>query len=270
MSDLANRLDAMRETITQAETKILIFDIERMKGSATIEFWDLGDYKNRRIHADNVVQWPRTICVAWTWLGSDEVDFAAEWQRGGKEKMLQTIWKQLDEADIVVGHNIVGFDLPKLNTEFRDIGLTPPRPYKVIDTLKETRKHFGDESKTLDALNTRIGISAKTDRYDVEIARAAVEGDKVAQATLRAYNEGDIVASTDLLLSLLPWMRIGVHINMWGDGETHTCAHCNSEDIVRSGETQANIYRYELYTCKNCGGHTKGVLSSRGPKLKSV
>lgn len=270
MSDLASRLDGIRDELKKTETKILIMDIERIKGEASIEFWDLGDYKNRRINADDVVQWPRSICVAWTWLGGEDMHFASEWGRGGSEKMLNDIWTALDEADIVVGHNVANFDLKKLNSEFRDIGLTPPRPYKIIDTLKEARKHFGDESKTLDALNKRIGIAAKTDKYDADIAKAAVEGDRIAQATIRAYNEGDIIASESLFLTILPWIKFGPHINMNSSETLVSCSHCNSSKISLSGETMANIYRYKLYTCDDCGGHSKGGLSSRGSKIKSA
>jgi hypothetical protein len=34
---------------------VLVLDIERMKGTAHVEFWDMGDFKNRRLHADTVV-----------------------------------------------------------------------------------------------------------------------------------------------------------------------------------------------------------------------
>lgn len=270
MSDLASRLDGIRNELKKTDTKILVMDIERIKGEANIEFWDLGDYKNRRIRADDVVQWPRSICVAWSWLGDTDIHFSAEWMNGGTEKMLRDVWTALDEADIVVGHNVLDFDLKKLNSEFRDLGLTPPRPYKVIDTLKEARKHFGDESKTLDALNSRIGIAGKTDKYDPEVAKAAVEGDRISQAILRAYNEGDIIASESLFLSILPWIKFGPHINMKSEEHLVTCSHCNSSNIELSGETMANIYRYKLYTCKDCGGHSKGALSSRGSKIKSA
>ena len=269
MSVLAERLDNIRTELSKTDVKILTLDIERLKGEASIEFWDLGDYKNRRINANDVVQWPRTICAAWSWLGDEDIQFSAEWNRGGKEKMLKDIWTALDVADIVVGHNVANFDLKKLNSEFRDIGLTPPRPYKIIDTLKETRKHFGDESRTLDALNQRIGIDGKTDKYDVDTAKAAVGGDRIAQATIRAYNEGDIIASEGLFLAILPWVKFGPHINMNADETLISCSHCNSKNIGVSGETMSNVYRYKLYTCADCGGHSKGEYSSRGSKIKS-
>lgn len=269
MSDLATKLDALRSAIEETDAKILIFDIERMKGQASIDFWDLGDYKGRRISADDVTQWPRTICVAWSWMGKEDIYFAAEWSRGGSEKMLRDIWKALDEADIVVGHNVAGFDIKKLNSEFRDLGLTPPRPYKVVDTLKEARKHFGDESKTLDALNKRIGVSAKTDKYNVDIARAACDGDKIAQATIRSYNEGDIVASEALYLSLLPWMSTHPHLGQFG--EEKRCNKCGSDDLRLDSKTfKANLLEYALYECNVCHGWVRAGWVARSATTRGV
>src|SRR5690349_16180681 len=58
---LVDQIEVMSK---RQELKILVYDIERMKGSASVEFWSLSDFKNRRIHADDVTAWPRTICVA--------------------------------------------------------------------------------------------------------------------------------------------------------------------------------------------------------------
>src|SRR4249919_3011984 len=94
--------------------RILFLDIERMKGSATIEFWSLNDYQGRRIHADSVTEWPRTICAAWKWYGAKRVEFTSEWA-DGPETMFKRCWDAYDQADIVVGHNIDGFDTKHLN-----------------------------------------------------------------------------------------------------------------------------------------------------------
>ncbi len=67
LEDAGEHFAAIRESVKRTHAKILTVDIERMKGAAEVEFWDLGDFKNRRIHADTVTQWPRTICAAWRW-----------------------------------------------------------------------------------------------------------------------------------------------------------------------------------------------------------
>ena len=268
MSELAKRLEDGRSKVIESAAKILVFDIERMKGQANIEFWDLGDYKNRRIHKDDVVEWPRTICVAWNWYGDSKIEFASEWG-DGKQGMLERVWEAVDKADIVVGHNIVGFDLKKLNTEWRDAGFMAPSPYKTVDTLKEARKQFGDESKTLDALCERLGVAGKTDKYDVEVARGALDGDRLSQLKIQAYNEGDIFATLNLYDRLRGWMPNHPHMGEL-DGETLKCNQCASTDLSRNGTYLAVQIRYIQYRCNTCGANLRGTIHSRSAAIHGV
>lgn len=268
MSDLAKRLDEARESVLDTKAKILIFDIERMKGQAQIEFWDLGDYKNRRIHADDVVEWPRTICVAWNWYGDKRIEFASEWGDTA-QGMLDRIWQAFDEADIVVGHNVVGFDIKKLNTEWRDAGMNPPSPYKVVDTLKEARKQFGDESKTLDALCQRLGLTGKTDRYDVETARAALDGDRKAQIELQSYNEGDILATLGLYDRIRGWMPNHPHMGEL-DSTKDRCNQCGGSDLEINGTYLAVQIRYIQYRCLTCGANLRGSMHSKSSTVRGA
>lgn len=242
---------------------VLILDIERMKGQAVVEFWDLGDFKNRRIHADDVTVWPRTICAAWNWYGKKRVHFAAEWEAGGRELMLRTIWRAYDRAQIVVGHNLDAFDTKKLKTEWRDLGLPPPSPFKTIDTLKVARREFGDESKTLDALCKRMGIASKTDRYDVEVARAALAGNRAAQRQIKAYNCGDIAATAGLYDVIRPWHAGHPHSVIGTSDDRPTCNHCWGDDLEINGFKLANRILYRLYRCRSCGGNVQGSRHAR-------
>lgn len=267
---LAQKLaEATAAIAKRSETKILIYDIERMKGSASVEFWSLSDFKNRRIHADDVTAWPRTICIAWRFLGDTETQFASEWD-DGQRGMHKRIWDAFDQADITVGHNVKAFDEKHLNTGWRDLRLKPPSPSKAIDTLTAARSRFGDESKTLDALCRRIGLVGKTDRYDVEVARAACAGDKAAQDKIRGYNIGDIDATEALYVTLLPWIRVHPHVAPNAGIDKQICPRCASDKIRRNGTWTVAVNRYHAYTCRDCGGHWKSTYESRGPAVRSL
>ena len=266
VTDLADRIKTLGK---RNELKILIYDIERMKGSAAVEFWSLSDFKNRRIHADDVTAWPRTICVAWRFLGNKTTEFASEWD-DGNEGMHQRIWSAFNEADITIGHNSKAFDEKHLNTGWRDLGMFPPSPSKQIDTLAVARARFGDESKTLDALCHRIGLAGKTDRFDVELARAACAGDKAAQRKIKAYNVGDIDATEALYVSLLPWIKSHPHIAPNAGADKMLCPRCASEDIARDGTWTVHVNSYLRYRCGECGGHWKTTFESRGPSVKTL
>jgi len=248
---LVERAKAGAPVVAVNPPRILTLDIERFKGRAEIEFWDLSDYKHRRIHASDVTQWPRTICAAWRWYGNRRVNFAAEWGEGGREAMLQTLWDAYHQADIVVGHNIVGFDTKKLRSEWLLMGLGPPSPWRSVDTLKVARAVFGLESNTLDSITKRLGLQGKTDRFDVECARLAVEGNLRAQRRLRRYNVGDVIASENLYDAVRPWIPNHPHIGLWsGDGSS--CGNCGGQ-LKASGWCRTAVTAYAQYLCTSCG-----------------
>lgn len=255
---------------SRGDLKILIADIERIKGRAEVEFFDLGDFKNRRIHADDVLSWPRTICAGYLWYPNKQPLFVAEWDDGGREQFLYTLWEQFECADIVVGHNMRGFDRKKLNTEWRDIGLPPPSPVKVIDTLAVARSEFGDESRTLDAMNRRMGIDAKVDKYDHNVAMAAVNGSKVNQKRIRRYCCGDVRASREHYEFVLPWIKGHPHVMPSSKTEDCVCPRCKSKDTHYIGEWSPGVYIYALYRCNKCGGPFKTEYLRRGPSIKAL
>jgi hypothetical protein len=246
-----------------APTKnVLTLDIERLPGRATVDFWDLGAFKNRRMPHDAVIEWPATICAAWRFYGTKRTEFTSVWD-DGHESMVHNIWNALDQCDVLYGHNVANFDVKHLNTDFRDIGLPPPSPFKCVDTLKEARKTFGDESKTLAALTKRLGIDTKTDKYTIQMARDAVAGDKAAQRKLKAYNVGDIVASEALVDRLRGWIPSHPHNIMGTADDRPTCNQCWGDNVERTGVKLASLITYTLYRCSDCGANVQGSRHSR-------
>ena len=249
---------------------VLVADIERVQGVATIPFWDLGDYRNRRIHPDTVTAWPRTVCAASKWYGEpSSVQFVAEWKRGGYEKMMDKLWHRLDKAQIVVGHNWVKFDDKKLNSAFLELGWPAPSPYKIVDTLKVAWGVFGFESNTLDALTKRLGIQSKTGHYSADTANAAVAGDKAARAEIETYNIGDIVATEGLYDYLRPWIKNHPH-NANGSTDKPVCNRCWEGNFRRQGVVLATVISYTGYRCSLCGGNLKTTAHHRAATVRGA
>ena len=272
-----NRLKHIQPRIAPTvNARVVTLDIERIPGRARVkhrgltiegEFWDLSGWKHtigRRIHADDVLEWPRTIWAAWKWYDQADVEFAAEWEVGGYDGFMRAVWDVFNDADLIIGHNADRFDARHLTGGWAEMGLPAPSPYKVIDTLKTARGTFAYESNTLDALNKRLGIDAKTDKYDARIARAAVNGDKEAQGTLSAYNRGDIIASEALFDRLRPFARGIPHLGMWTD-DALACPSCGHTMTATGKTVHANVQRYEHLTCPNCGSHARGTTTLKNP-----
>ena len=274
---MTNRLKHIQPRIAKNVTaRVVTLDIERIPGRARVkhrgltiegEFWDLSGWKHtigRRIHADDVLEWPRTICAAWRWYGEEEVHFAAEWEVGGHEGFLRRLWEVADECDIAIGHNAGGFDFPILAGDWAMLGLPAPSPFKIIDTLKVARSAFSMPSNTLDSLAKRLGVESKSDKYDVRVAQAAVNGDKEAQGRIEDYNRGDIIASEALFDRLRPYAKGLPHLGMWTDSE-NACPNCG-HDMAPTGKiAHANVQAYAAMQCPSCGAHGRNTVRLKNP-----
>lgn len=245
-----------------ATKNVVTIDIERLPGRFAADFWDLNAFKNRRIHADLVTEWPRTICMAWKVYGTKRVEFTSEWD-DGPEGMLRAAWDVFDAADLVYGHNHDRFDIRHLNTGWRDIGLPPPSPFKTLDTLKAARSTFGDESKTLNALCQRVGVVSKVDKYDVDVARAAITGNKAAQRRIKTYNCGDVEASEALVDRLRGWIPSHPHDLIGRIDDRPTCNQCWGDNLEHNGVKLAQQITYTLWRCGDCGANVQGTRHSR-------
>lgn len=260
--------NAARRITTPNAANIVTLDIERLPGTFSAEFWDLNDFKGRRIRYDTVTEWPRTVCVAWRRYGTKRVEFASEWD-DGHDDMLEKVWHVYDQADIIQGHNIARFDTRKLKAAWALMGLKPPRPWKTVDTLAIARREFGFESNTLASLCERMGVPGKVDHYDPECARLAVNGDKAAQRRIKRYNQGDVEASEALVDAMRGWIPnhpfIGTH------GDTKRCPQCGSDDLVlQPSRYRAVVLDYALFTCQNCGGHARGGWVARASNVRGA
>ena len=274
---MSNRLRHIQPRIAPTvSARVVTLDIERIPGRARVkhrgltiegEFWDLSGWKHtigRRIHADDVLEWPRTICAAWKFYDENEVHFAAEWEVGGYAGFMARVWDAVDQADALVGHNFRSFDGPHLLTGWAELGMPAPSPYKVIDTLVIARRVMNAESNTLDALAKRLGVDSKTDKYSATVAKAAVDGDKAAQAQITEYNKGDIIASEALFDRLRPYAKGLPHLGMWSD-DPLACPSCGTT-MQQTGRTvHALVQAYEGYQCPACGAHARGTTKLKQP-----
>jgi hypothetical protein len=270
LQDTINRVAEQRvpPRPLQGAASVLTLDLERLPGQATVkhrgltvtgDFWDLGAWKHtigRRIHPDDVTEWPRTVLVCWKWYGERTVHVASEWD-DGPEDMLLRVWEAYDRADLLYGHNVQAFDTKHLNTGWRDLGLPPPTPFKTLDTYSEARRTFGDESKTLAALTQRLGIVTKTDRYSVQVARDAVAGVKSQQRRITRYCQGDVRASEAFVDRLRGWLPTHPHTLIGGVDETDapTCNQCWGDNLEPNGVRLAQVQTFPLYRCMDCGAN---------------
>lgn len=206
------------------------------------------------------------------------MSFAAKWLDGSKiiyeenrksndKSIVQSIYKLLDEADIVVAHNGKDFDLKHILTRGLIHQLPPPSPYHVVDTLKEARKHFKFLSNSLADLCKDLGLPEKGKHGKFpgfELWWQCLRNNDEAWAELREYNMQDIVTLEALYLRLRPYMTGHPNVDL-SDGSELLCPRCSSNAIQKRGTySSAAGVVYQKFVCKACGswGHEKSYAKT--------
>lgn len=260
------------------QNRILILDVERLPGLTVQSWWDRGDLKNRYVHHETVTREPRTTIVCAKWYDSPDVIRLAEWDKGGRGAFLKKVHALVAKADIIVGHNVDGADIPWLLGDFYlpRIGhphrprLSPLPAPKTVDTLKVLRRQFksGAPFKGLDAFCQVVGIPSKTDRYDRDAMERAVAGSVEDRERLTDYCEGDVIATQ----GLYDWARphIKSHPALFVDGQSRldTCRACGHETVPIAKRYVADVFTYSMQRCVECGWH--GRLSIEPQRMSMV
>jgi hypothetical protein len=247
-----------------AAPKILTVDVE----TTPISLSGFGLF-NQNFGLNQIVEPTRLLSFAAKWLHKDNVMFAAEWQKAGRQAMLDKAHRLLSEADVVVAHN-APFDVKQFNTAFWLAGMAPPAPFIVSDTLQAVRKQFFLTSNRLDFLARALDLGSKVSHEGHGLWLRVMEGDRSAQRLMRVYNEHDVVLCEQVWLALRDrgWLP-GVNHAAWSGG--HVCTHCQSPHVQRRGvqRTKAGL-EYQRFQCQDCGGWSQSRKATGSPELRKA
>lgn len=235
--------------------KILILDIET---SPSITFtWKR--FKEN-ISLDQVIQDPIMLTWCAKWLYSTDIMrdkvTPEEVLHFDDSRIVISLWKLVDEADIVVAHFGNFFDIPFLNSRAVIHGLPPYSSINSIDTKMVASKNFRFPSNKLDALGTYFGVGNKI-HTEFNLWRDCIAGNSQALIDMEQYNIQDVILLEDVYLKLRPWIKSHPNYNAYIDSNVDLCAACGSTHIKETGRfyyTQVN--KYKEYRCE-CGALTR-------------
>ena len=255
---------------TGISAKILLFDIE----TAPMEVFVWGLRHNDYISPESIIKDYSILCWSAKWLFSDEVYgekvTSQQAQNRQDKSILQTMWRLLDEADVVVVQNGKKFDIPKLNTRFLKAGYPPPMYYQVIDTKEVMSRYFGFSSNKIDYANQFLGIEGKSE-MEYEDWIKCVSGGEAAMDSLEkmlSYNKDDVQIMEELYLKLRPWIPSHANLGIYADVDKDCCPNCQSIELKWSGQYSTPLGRYEAFRCRSCGA--TGRSTKKAHKIKMV
>lgn len=241
--------------------KILLFDIE----TAPSLGWAWGKYEQTILSFEK--HW-YMLSFSAKWFGTNKhITYALPdfpmYQKNPEDdsQLVAELWKLLDEADIVIAHNGDSFDIKKSNTRFMINSMTPPSPYKTIDTLKLARKYFAFESNRLNDLAIFLGMGSKVHTGGFALWTKCMKGDTSAWNKMKQYNKQDVNLLEKVYLKLRSWSTN--HTKVVVDSIDDTCNVCGSANVQRRGFNYTKIYKYQRYVCMKCGAWSQGKLEKK-------
>lgn len=180
--------------------KILMLDIETTP--MQVYTWGLWD---QNIGINQIIKHTEMMCFGAKWLGQKKVTFKSV-HHHGKQDMLETLHKMMDEADVLIGWNSAAFDHKHIRREFLEAGLEPPSPTKDLDLMSVVKANFLFPSNKLDYVAQKLGVGAKVKHSGFELWIDCMDGKKSAWAEMRKYQIQDVQLLDKLYEVLLPWL----------------------------------------------------------------
>lgn len=227
------------------QAKILIYDIE----ITGILGWAYSMY-DARIH--KVEQQPIMLCFSYQWLGDKRIHHE-NLSNQTEEELSVKLRDLFDEADILVAHNANRFDNKVATGKFLQFNLSPPSPYKTVDTLMVARSVAKLPSNSLDALCDLFGIGRKSAVTHSDLWYQCLQNDKRAWAKMRIYNNQDVNLLAQLYNKLLPYIKN--HPNLGDIGQIDgVCPKCASVDLEKRGFNKRRGGKVQRYQCQSCYG----------------
>lgn len=241
--------------------KILIIDIETAPNIAYV--W--GAWK-QNIGQKQWVSKSHILSFAAKWYQEDKI-FYEENRKKNDRKIVASMFKLLDEADIVVAHYGKKFDLPTIIGRGVVHGLKPPSPYHIVDTKEVASREFRMVSNSLANLCEELGLPRKSDHKKFpgfELWLECLRGNDEAWKEMEEYNIDDVLALEALYDRLRPYIRNHPSVIRDETDGAVLCVKCGSDDIQFRGYfyTKAGL-AYHKFVCNECGGWGRTRLSAK-------
>ncbi len=233
--------------------RVLFYDIETSPNIGYV--W--GKWKQDVI--EYVSEW-YVMCVAYKWSDDSTIHYCGQnsfpkYYRENPDcdyKVIKTLWNLFDKADMIVAHNGDSFDRKKANARFLAHGMTPPSPYKSVDTLKCARQQFKFNSNKLGDLAGQLGLGHKAVTGGFQLWKKCLAGDPAAWHRMETYARRDVLLLEKVYDRLKPWFKTHPNFGLFNDDKV-VCPNCGGDRLIYRGFAYTNVCKFRRFVCKDCG-----------------
>lgn len=228
--------------------KLLAWDIETLPH----EVYRWGFYDQSPVALNQVIKPGGVMSYAARWIDAPKSEIIYQDLRDGKEVMLQGIYNLIEDADGLVSWNGQKFDTKRINTEFVQLGWSPPSEAKEIDLMLAVKKRMAFPSNKLEYVANALLGKGKVQHEGFNLWLKCIAGDTKAWDRMGKYNKQDVHLLVELYERLLPWVDTIPNRNLFDayDG----CPRCGSDHVQRRGYRYTKISKFARYQCLDCGG----------------
>lgn len=215
------------------------------------------------INHEGILTGESIICICWKILEQKAIystsilDDPKRFKKDVNDDyvVLKKIREVLEDATMVIGHNLKKFDYKKINARLIFHGLDPlPNSIIQLDTLTEVRKVASFPSNRLDYLAKLLTGEGKTETSRGLWFRV-LKGDKEAVKEMTKYCKNDVQILEDVYLKIRPYIKN--HPVVDPEFRQETCHKCGSDQLIKRGVryTAAGVKKIQQQ-CKACHGYT--------------
>lgn len=216
------------------------------------------------IGANQIIENCKMISWGAKWLGKSTV-YYEDTEHQSEKSILKKISVLLDEADMVVGHNLAAFDMPKIRGRSLVYKLPLPSPYREFCTYKTAVREFGFDSNSLEFLAKALGCKNLKFPHSkfpgFLLWRECMAGNPEAWKEMKKYNKQDVIVTEEVYLLMRPYARYHPNVAVHSESENVQCPKCGSEKLVKQKngsyhkDAYTNVGKYKRYQCGDCGGY---------------
>jgi predicted RNA-binding Zn-ribbon protein involved in translation (DUF1610 family) len=245
------RYERRKRFFETKQPKVLLIDIETTP--LQVHCW--GTWKQRIGYEQVINDW-FMLSYSAKWLFDSKMYSSVltptEALNKDDSRIARELWKLFDQADVLVGHNINGFDLPKAQTRFLMNKLAPPSPFRVIDTLKVAQQNFRFASNKLDYIGQLL-LNDRKIHTEYQLWLRCLEGDAKSLQDMLTYNRKDVLLLEEAYVFLRPYIKSHPNMAIYQESIEPSCPNCGSANIDECGYYATSVNRYLAFRCKDCG-----------------
>jgi rRNA maturation protein Nop10 len=236
--------------------KILYLDIETAPKTAWVwKFW------KENISPKQLVEDEWIMSFSALWGDSDEIIYEENHNEDDFEIVAKLI-RLLDEADIVIGHNVKKFDCATISWRALVAEVPPPSPYKIVDTYSVAKDKFNIPSNSLEYIAMILKVKHKKLAHakfpGFILWRECLAENPEAWDEMKVYNCEDTFTVRDVYYAMRPWITNHPNLGVYMEENIPVCPKCGGKHLHARGYAYTSVGKYKKYRCVDCGGWSRG------------